>query len=48
MDSSKGQRSVTPLDNKTKMQNNQEAWEEPHGNKQAFFVEKELTSGCFH
>lgn len=39
MDSNKGQRSVTQRDNKTKMQNNQDAWEEPQVNRQAFFVE---------
>ncbi len=38
MDSSKGQRSTTQLGSKTKMQNNQEAWEEPQVNKQEFFV----------
>lgn len=38
MDSSEGQRSVTQLDNKTKMQNNQEAWDQPQVNIQTFFV----------
>lgn len=47
MDSSKGQRSITQRDYKTKIQNNQEAWEEPQVNKQAFFV-RELKSGCLY
>lgn len=38
MDSSKGQRSATQLDNITNIQNNQEAWEQPQVNKQTFFV----------
>lgn len=47
MDSSKGQRGATQLDNITNIQNNQEAWEQPQVIKQTFFCQMRINIRLF-